>query len=64
MNSSRLIPIDGFPLPVDSNAIKYTHGGGRVTVELKQDDNCVDLSVQDSGIGMILEECEKIWFIR
>lgn len=35
-----------------SNAIKFTPAGGRIRVEMKLLDNCVEVSVTDSGIGM------------
>ncbi len=44
-----------------SNAIKYTPEGGNVDVSLTQTGNQITLSVQDTGIGMTQEECERIW---
>ena len=44
-----------------SNAIKYTPSYGRVSISLLQCDDQAVLSVQDSGIGMSAEECDKIW---
>lgn len=44
-----------------SNAIKYTPENGTVDVHLSHDDQQVSLSVQDSGLGMTPDECEKIW---
>ncbi len=44
-----------------SNAIKYTPEGGSVEVLLWKEHNQIVLSIQDSGIGMTPDECEKIW---
>ena len=35
-----------------NNAAKYTEPGGHIQVSLRQEDDCVRLSVQDDGIGM------------
>lgn len=35
-----------------SNAIKYTHPGGRVTIQVTPANRSVDISIEDTGIGM------------
>src|SRR4029453_13308224 len=39
-----------------SNAIKYSPGGGRVTVRAARNDGWIQLEVQDTGMGMTTEE--------
>lgn len=43
------------------NAVKYTPAGGRVTVSLVKRDSQVELSVEDTGIGLSVEECARIF---
>jgi signal transduction histidine kinase len=43
------------------NAIKYTSEGGKVTVRAGREDSSVVISVRDNGMGIPLEEQEKIW---
>lgn len=43
------------------NAIKYNHQGGVVKLRLKRRDKCVELSIQDSGIGIPKEFQERIF---
>ena len=43
------------------NAIKFTAGGGSVTVELTSDDSRVVLSVADTGIGMTPETTSRVF---
>jgi signal transduction histidine kinase len=43
------------------NAIKYTPEGGKVTVRARTEENNVVVSVQDNGMGIPVEEQEKIW---
>ncbi len=49
-----------------SNAIKYNIKGGRVDVNLKQEDNKIVVSVEDTGIGMKDEDTKKLFedFVR
>jgi len=43
------------------NAIKYTPSGGTVTVALKHDKNEIELSVQDSGVGIPEDQKERVF---
>ncbi|MBW6468758.1 MAG: response regulator [Coriobacteriia bacterium] len=44
-----------------SNAIKYSPGGGSVTIRARQDDEDVVVSVHDTGIGISAEDQEKLF---
>lgn len=46
-----------------SNAIKYTGKGGSVSVSSKQDNNMIEVSVSDTGVGMPHEALEKLFRI-
>ncbi len=56
---------DMFRIAVDnllSNAIKYSNAGGKVTVSAATlDDGQMQIRVRDRGIGIALEDCEKIF---
>lgn len=43
------------------NAIKYTIGGGVVTIRMSVEDSNLKISVQDTGIGIPKEEHEKVF---
>jgi signal transduction histidine kinase len=43
------------------NAIKYTPVGGRVEINASANDNCMLLTVCDSGTGIPAEDIDKIW---
>jgi two-component system sensor histidine kinase VicK len=43
------------------NALKYTPSGGRVTVNVSSAGKNLVVEVQDSGIGISAEDCEKIF---
>ena len=43
------------------NAIKYTPEDGRVCISLRQEPGFLAVSFQDNGMGIPLEEQEKIW---
>ena len=44
-----------------SNAIKYTHDGGRIRVTAGQKDDCVWCSVKDNGIGIPKEDIDRVF---
>jgi signal transduction histidine kinase len=44
-----------------SNAIKYSPGGGLVTVRAERSDGWVQLEVQDTGMGMTTDESSRIF---
>ena len=44
------------------NAIKYTGEGGRVTVSIREEPNQAIASFRDTGIGIPVEEQDKIWW--
>ncbi len=44
-----------------SNAIKYTHPGGRVTIRSHLLDDLVQFDVEDTGVGLSEEDCQKIF---
>lgn len=47
-----------------SNALKFTYEGGRVSVKIEQyDDTFMKISVEDTGIGMLQADVEKIFKI-
>ena len=49
-----------------SNAVKYNHDGGSVTVALERKDDTVKIQVADTGIGLTPEESAKLFseFVR
>lgn len=49
-----------------SNAIKYTPSGGEILVNLSFDDNYVNITVKDNGIGIPKEKLDSIFekFVR
>lgn len=47
-----------------SNALKFTHEGGRVSINIeKHNDTFMRISVEDTGIGMLKSDIEKIFKI-
>lgn len=44
-----------------SNAMKYTDPGGEITIDLKTKDDDLILTVQDNGMGIPLEDQERIF---
>ncbi|MCB9772090.1 MAG: HAMP domain-containing protein [Candidatus Omnitrophica bacterium] len=43
------------------NAIKYSNKGGRVTVSARERDDCVEVSVADTGLGIPSEDLPRIF---
>lgn len=43
------------------NAVRYTNSGGKVTVSVKQLTNGIQLSVEDNGIEIPLDEYDKVF---
>ena len=43
------------------NAIKYSNSKSEITITLRKNKNFIDLSIQDNGIGVSLEDQEKIF---
>ena len=46
-----------------NNAVKFTDSGGEVTVEAKLEEEFIEVSINDSGIGLTEEEIEKLFRI-
>ncbi|MGL5978874.1 MAG: sensor histidine kinase [Erysipelotrichaceae bacterium] len=46
---------------VCENAVKYNSMGGNIAIWLEQDDTDITLSIQDSGIGIVKEDQERIF---
>jgi signal transduction histidine kinase len=44
-----------------NNALKFTHAGGKVTVDAKVEGDLVKITVCDTGIGIAPEECAHIF---
>ena len=44
-----------------SNAIKYTPPGGQVTLRSRVDDRDVIFEVEDTGVGLSPEDCDKVF---
>jgi two-component system, OmpR family, phosphate regulon sensor histidine kinase PhoR len=44
-----------------SNAVKYTPDGGGITVRSKLNDQEVVFEVQDTGVGLSAEDCQKVF---
>jgi signal transduction histidine kinase len=49
-----------------TNAVKYNHDGGRVTVRLAADAGRVTIEVTDTGIGLTAQEMDRLFreFVR
>jgi signal transduction histidine kinase len=44
-----------------SNAIKFTPGGGQVTISARRDDSFAYVSVQDTGVGIAADQLEPVF---
>lgn len=44
-----------------SNAIKYTPDGGSISINVQADDEYVHISVKDSGIGIAIQDQERVF---
>jgi two-component system phosphate regulon sensor histidine kinase PhoR len=44
-----------------SNAVKYTPVPGKVTLRSRMDDNAATFEVEDTGVGLSSEDCEKVF---
>jgi two-component system phosphate regulon sensor histidine kinase PhoR len=44
-----------------SNAVKYTREGGRVTMRSRLEDDRVRFDVQDTGVGLSQEDCQRVF---
>ncbi len=44
-----------------SNAVKYTPPGGKVMLRSRFDDNEVRFEVQDTGVGLSAEDCQRVF---
>jgi two-component system phosphate regulon sensor histidine kinase PhoR len=44
-----------------SNAVKYTPNGGRVTFRSRMEDDLVRFEVEDTGVGLSPEDCQKVF---
>jgi signal transduction histidine kinase len=53
--------LDGVAINLISNAIKFTPRGGSVTVTLKELDGAAVFTVQDTGMGIPLEEQTQVF---
>jgi signal transduction histidine kinase len=46
---------------VVSNALKFTHPGGSVSVRLAREDDTASIEVADTGIGIAREELDQLF---
>jgi two-component system phosphate regulon sensor histidine kinase PhoR len=44
-----------------SNAVKYTKSGGKVTLRSRLDERLVQFDVEDTGVGLSPEDCQKVF---
>ena len=44
-----------------NNAVKYSNKNGKITLKAKQKDQHIILSIQDDGIGMTVEEIQRLF---
>lgn len=53
--------IDKILTNILSNAIKFTRNGGSVNVNISLNDNCTEIAVSDTGIGIPKDQLNKIF---
>ena len=46
-----------------SNAIKYTYKGGRVTIDIQQNNDFLEISVTDTGIGIDDDKIDRLFSV-
>jgi len=46
-----------------SNALKYTHEKGRITIHAKETDGLIEVSVRDTGMGIVPEDLKNLFLI-
>ena len=44
-----------------SNAVKYTRAEGQVTLRSRMSDDTITFEVEDSGVGLSPEDCQKVF---
>jgi len=47
-----------------SNALKFTHSGGKISIEAKRKDGFIEMSIADSGIGMTSEKINELFALK
>lgn len=47
-----------------SNAIKFTHRGGKIKISLKESPNSISFIIQDTGVGIKEDELKKLWGVE
>jgi signal transduction histidine kinase len=47
-----------------SNGLKFTHSGGTITIDAKKNENRIEVSVTDSGIGMSPENVSSLFSLK
>jgi signal transduction histidine kinase len=46
-----------------SNALKFTHPGGAIRITCRENEDCQEITVADTGIGIVAENIEKLFRI-
>lgn len=46
------------------NAVKFSHSGGKVEINVEKLDDMIQISVKDSGVGISTENIEKLFSLR
>jgi signal transduction histidine kinase len=47
-----------------SNAMKFTHSGGTITLDAQKNNDFIEISVSDSGIGMTSEQMDELFRLK